>query len=72
LGIQRPKQRLAKYKTHRSVGTLSAVSSYKRDYHPDKYNAVWPVKFARQAAPPGPTSGYTGRITIALYYYVTF
>ena len=40
------------------------MSSYKRDFHPDKYNSVWPVRFARQKAPPGPASGYTGRMAL--------
>mmetsp|Transcript_16601 Transcript_16601/g.41052 ORF Transcript_16601/g.41052 Transcript_16601/m.41052 type:complete len:291 (+) Transcript_16601:204-1076(+) len=49
------------YKTHKAVGTMSAVSSYNREYHADKYNSVWPVRFARQNAPPPPASGYTGK-----------
>lgn len=60
----RPEAFKPKYKTHRSVGTMSAVSSYNRDYHPDKYNSVWPVRFARQDKPPPPTSGYTGKMRL--------
>lgn len=40
---------------------MSGSSSYTRDYHPDKYNSVWPVRFAGQVAAPPPTSGYTGK-----------
>lgn len=59
----RPEAFKPKYKTHRAVGTMSAVSSYKRDFHPDKYNSVWPVRFARQVREPGPAGGYTGRMS---------
>jgi len=58
----RPEAFKPKYKTHKSVGTMSAVSSYKRDFNPDKYNSVWPVRFARQPAPPPATTGYTGKV----------
>jgi len=60
----RPEAFKPKYKTHRAVGDMSAVSSYKRDYHPDKYNAVWPVRFAGQGGPPPPATGYTGQVCL--------
>jgi len=58
----RPEAFKPKYKTHKSVGTMSAVSSYKRDFHPDRYNSVWPIRFAKQKAPPPATTGYTGKV----------
>ncbi|CAD7929859.1 unnamed protein product [Amoebophrya sp. A25] len=52
------------YKTHKAVGSMSGSSSYSREFNPDKYNSVWPVRFARQAGPPPPATGYTGKVRL--------
>ena len=61
----RPEAFKPKYKMHKSVGSLSSArSSYNRDYHPSKYDRVWPVKYRGMSEEPAAASGYTGKFRL--------